>query len=57
MQMALREGPVGPAGSLPEADYARIETTSALPAGVLVAGGALVAAGIWMAARQKGKSS
>jgi FAD/FMN-containing dehydrogenase/Fe-S oxidoreductase len=57
MQMALREGPDGPAGMLPESEYARIDKTPALPTSVLLGAGALIAAGIWMAARPTGKSS
>jgi hypothetical protein len=44
--MALQEGPQGPSGPLPEKQYTVLERTPAVPVGVL-AGGALLAAGIW----------
>ena len=49
LQMALHEGPDGARG-LPEARYAAVERTPALPASVVVAGIAAVA-GIWYVTR------
>jgi hypothetical protein len=43
LQMALREGPEGPEGELPETRYAGEEATGALRAGLWLAGGALAA--------------
>lgn len=52
MQMALREGPAGPAGALPEARYTAIERTPKVPVGI-VAAGALLGAGVWWAMNRK----
>ncbi|HLI86976.1 MAG TPA: FAD-binding protein [Bryobacteraceae bacterium] len=49
-QMAMQEGPNGPAGAMPEARYTKLERTSAAPVG-LVAGGLVAAAGIWWGMR------
>jgi FAD/FMN-containing dehydrogenase/Fe-S oxidoreductase len=46
LQMAIQEGPHGPAGPMPETKYTRLERTSPIPAGV-VAAGILAAAGVW----------
>src|SRR5947209_14236642 len=52
LQMAIKEGPGGPAGAKPERLYAAIERTAAVPVGV-VAGGLLAGAGLWWALRRK----
>jgi Fe-S oxidoreductase len=52
LQMAIKEGPFGPEGPLPERDYAALERTPAIPAG-LVAGGLLLG-GLWALRRARG---
>jgi len=52
LQMAINEGPGGPAGDKPERRYAAVERTAAVPVGV-VAGGILAGAGLWWALRRK----
>jgi FAD/FMN-containing dehydrogenase/Fe-S oxidoreductase len=51
LQMALREGPAGPAGSLPERQYAKVERTPAMPPAVLAGAAALTGAGLLWALR------
>ncbi len=51
LQMALVEGPSGPAGILPEARYAKLERTPAVPATIVAAGAAAAIAGLWYAMR------
>ncbi|HUK36995.1 MAG TPA: (Fe-S)-binding protein, partial [Vicinamibacterales bacterium] len=50
LQMALHEGPDGARDSLPEARYAVVERTPALPASVVL-GGAAALIGLWFATR------
>jgi Fe-S oxidoreductase len=50
LQMALREGPSGPRDLVPEARYAIVERTPALPMTVVAAGVAVIA-GLWFATR------
>ncbi len=52
MQMAIEEGPEGPARTLPETRYAAVERTPAVPVSVIAAG-AVAAAGTWWAVRRK----
>ena len=47
LQMALRDGPRGPSAKVPEQEYASIEKTSALPAGVIAGASALAATVLW----------
>jgi len=51
LQMAIKEGPGGPAGPKPERRYAAVERTAAVPVGV-VAGGLFAGAGLWWALRR-----
>jgi Fe-S oxidoreductase len=53
LQMAIREGPDGPAGALPESRYVAVETTPAVPVGLIAAG--LGAAGLWWALSRKNR--
>jgi Fe-S oxidoreductase len=46
LQMALREGPAGPRGPRPETHYAVVESTPAVPVGVM-AMGLLAGAALW----------
>jgi hypothetical protein len=55
LQMALREGPDGPPGPLPETQYTTLDRTPALPLGVVAAGLAAVAAIWWASARRKSR--
>jgi len=48
LQMAIQDGPAGPAGGFPEQRFTRLQKTAALPVGVMVAG-AILAAGVWWA--------
>jgi Fe-S oxidoreductase len=45
LQMAIHEGPDGPAGSYPEARYAALERTPAVPMSIVAGVG--IAAGLW----------
>lgn len=47
LQMAIKEGPMGPSGSLPGTKYTTLERTPTVPAGIIVAGALLADAGIW----------
>ena len=47
LQMAIKEGPMGPSGSLPETKYTTLERTPTVPAGIIAAGALLADAGIW----------
>jgi Fe-S oxidoreductase len=51
LQMALREGPNGPIGDLPERRYAAVDKTPAVPAGILFAATGLTGAGLLWALR------
>jgi FAD/FMN-containing dehydrogenase/Fe-S oxidoreductase len=51
LQMALHEGPAGPAGNLPEKQYAQVEKTPAVPPMVLAGAAALTGAGLLWALR------
>jgi hypothetical protein len=51
LQMAMKEGPEGPAGPLPEKSYAALPRTPTVPAAVIAAG-ALILAGIFWAGRR-----
>jgi Fe-S oxidoreductase len=53
LQMALNEGPHGPAGDFPEETYTTLHQTSRFPVPVVAAGAALVAGGIWCALRTR----
>jgi hypothetical protein len=53
MQMALHEGPDGPTHKLPEDRYVQIETTPAVPRGLLIGAGVVAAAGLWVAMRHR----
>jgi Fe-S oxidoreductase len=44
--MAIQDGPAGPPGPSPEARYAAVEKTPAIPAGILAAGAVLAGAGL-----------
>ena len=47
LQMALHDGPNGPAGEAPEAGYSLLEKTPAVPASVAGGFSVLAAAGLW----------
>jgi FAD/FMN-containing dehydrogenase/Fe-S oxidoreductase len=52
LQMAIREGPNGPLGPLPEKRYTAVERTPALPVGILATASILLGAGaIWASRR------
>ena len=53
LQMALRDGPDGPPGPLPESHYTTLERTPALPLGVIATGLAAAAAIWWARTRRK----
>jgi FAD/FMN-containing dehydrogenase/Fe-S oxidoreductase len=52
LQMAMREGPDGPAGPLPERRYAAAESTPAVPVGIIAAGLVAAAGLFWVFARR-----
>jgi Fe-S oxidoreductase len=47
LQMAIREGPDGPSGALPEKRYATVERTPAVPAGIVATGAVLAGLGLF----------
>ena len=53
LQMALRDGPNGPATKVPEQEYASLERTSAVPASVIAGASALAATGLWWALQRR----
>ena len=53
LQMALRDGPHGPATKVPEQEYASLERTSAVPASVIAGASALAATGLWWALQRR----
>jgi Fe-S oxidoreductase len=52
LQMAIREGPSGPSGPLPERQYAALESTPAVPAGLIAAGLVAGAGLLWAVGRR-----
>jgi FAD/FMN-containing dehydrogenase/Fe-S oxidoreductase len=55
IQMAIREGPNGPGGMLPETNYTKIDRTAAVPLPVIASAAAIGAAGLWYGMRRRGK--
>ena len=54
LQMAIHEGPDGPAGSYPEARYAALERTPAVPMSIVAGVG--IAAGLWWMRSRRGRA-
>ncbi len=55
LQMAIKDGPDGPSGPLPEKRYATVERTQALPVGIVAAGALLAGAGMIWNRRRRAK--
>jgi hypothetical protein len=53
LQMALHDGPNGPAGEAPETRYALLEKTPAMPVSVTAGLFVLAAAGLWWISRRR----
>ena len=53
LQMAIKEGPAGPSGPLPEKHYTTLERTSPVPVGAIAAGALLTGGLLWATRRAR----
>ena len=56
LQMAIREGPNGPSGHLPEKQYTTLPRTPAVPVGIIASAAIVAGIGLLWSARRRDKA-